>query len=559
MIIYFYSIIGKAIGNKDTGNNGDVEKDPFGHRDRVFQQTTEKIENAYSVNIPYEFLGTGFKKQSGWLNIINPFRAVGVLGTPGSGKSLSFFLPAIHQFIAKGFTMLLYDFKFDDLTKYGYNCLLYSSKDIQERYGYVPEFTVISLENPLYSERCNVLQPHLFKDFVVDAYGLAKALMVAINPSWKGKDGEFFSDSATNLVAAAMWSLKIYKDGKYCSLPHLIELLSQDTDSLIEMLLAMKDGSLRNVMKPFEEANATKDAAPQIQGQMGTVRIALGRMTSPKLYFMLTEDPYSNNRFDLQINSKSSPKILCLANSGQNQGINNIVLSMFITQIFRFINKKDQHPCAVMLDEAVTLSFPKGTLDTIIATGRSNLVTVWLGFQDFAQATRDFGKESADAVINMIGNLFTGSVKRETADIFEKLIGRMKIIKRSTSINPEGGDSQTVNVEKDYAVPADHIAKLSQGDFVGILSDNFDQKLEMKAFHGSVYYNPPFKKEEMVNIPYSKYWSGMLQRECEGFNEDQINSFVQEMMDINFNRVIREVEEMKEDLLGSRSMPKKKI
>jgi hypothetical protein len=549
LVILFFSRIGKTLMSRFSDNMAEgIHADPFGRNDRVFHQQTEKLENDTSVNIPYFFTGIDLKQKRGWINFINIFRGNVVLGVPGSGKSYAFFLPAIQQLIEKGFSMVVYDFKFHALTKYTYNCLLTSSAHLLKVNGIEPQFTIISLENPLYSQRCNVFQPHLLNDFTVDAYGLAKAFMIALNPSWKNKEGDFFPESATNLVAAAAWGLKIYQNGKYCSLPHLIEFLSQDTDSVVTMLINLKDNSLRNVVRPFEEAKQD-GAMEQLQGQMGTVRIALSRLTSPKMYFMLTEED-DREAFNLQINSRSSPKILCLANSGQNQGVNNVVLSLFVVQIFRFINKEKQMPCAVMLDEAVTLSYPKGTLDTLIATGRSNRISVWLGFQDLSQMVRDMGRDVAESIFKMIGNTVAGLVNDDTAERISKRIGKMKIMKRSTSVSAEGDVSVSYQEQFDTAVPDSFISSMSQGTFAGTLADNFDQKMSMKAFYGEVDFKDPFRDTGMKDLPYSDYWTDILKRECDGWTPEQIDTFVEQKMDLNFQKVVKEVEMMKEQLLA---------
>ena len=59
--------------------------DVFNIENESFMQETRLLENEYSVNLPTRFY---YKKRwnNGWINIVNPFRATIVLGTPGSGK-----------------------------------------------------------------------------------------------------------------------------------------------------------------------------------------------------------------------------------------------------------------------------------------------------------------------------------------------------------------------------------------------------------------------------------------------------------------------------------------
>ena len=89
--------------------------DVFNNENESFQQETKLMENEYSVNLPTKFYYKG-KWNNGWINIVNPFRASIVLGTPGSGKSYAIVNNYIKQQIEKGFSMYIYDFKFDDLS-----------------------------------------------------------------------------------------------------------------------------------------------------------------------------------------------------------------------------------------------------------------------------------------------------------------------------------------------------------------------------------------------------------------------------------------------------------
>lgn len=57
--------------------------DPFNLLAETFPQEERLLENEYSVNLPAQYNLKG-KIRKSWINIINPFRALLVLGTPGS-------------------------------------------------------------------------------------------------------------------------------------------------------------------------------------------------------------------------------------------------------------------------------------------------------------------------------------------------------------------------------------------------------------------------------------------------------------------------------------------
>ncbi len=96
------------------------------------------------------------KFRKGWVNIVNPFRGTWVVGTPGSGKTFSIIEPFIRQHSAKGFALVVYDYKFPTLaTK-----LYYHYKKNQKQ-GKLPKgckFNIINFVNVEYSRRVNPIQ-----------------------------------------------------------------------------------------------------------------------------------------------------------------------------------------------------------------------------------------------------------------------------------------------------------------------------------------------------------------------------------------------------------------
>jgi hypothetical protein len=548
IIVYSFSLIGKWLAfGSSTSMKEDLQRDPFGREERRFAQERALIKNKYSVNIPYTFIDEYGKQARGYVNLIQNFRAVQVLGAMGSGKSYAFFLPGIQQMLQKGFSMILFDFKYPDLSEFAYNCLQRYREEIEQTVGPAPEFRVISFDVLTESDQCNILQPNLLNDFTIDAYGVADAFLIALNKSWSSKEGDFFPESAKNLAAAGIWALKIYRRGAYCSLPHLIEFLSMDVASVVQILMKLQDTSLTNVVRPYAEAYRD-GAVEQLQGQMGTVRIALSRLTSPTIYWVLS-DPENGEALQLDVNNPTSPKILCLGSSPKNQRVNNVFLSLFIVQLFRFVNAKGRRPCGVMLDEVVTLSFPKLTLDTLIATARSNMVAVWLGYQDLQQLVRDLGRESAEAIFQMIGNTFAGQVSGDTAKRVSEKIGRMRLLKKSVSINADGEPSYSYSEQYEHAVPESYLGSMSQGTFAGQLADNYDQPLEHKVFYGQIEYKPPFQSDHGEKIPMTPFWANVFEKHCLGFTDDQKDAHVKGILEKNFNRVVSDIQRMREDLL----------
>jgi hypothetical protein len=443
--------------------------DVFNNENESFQQENKLMENEYSVNLPTKFYYKN-KWNDGWINIVNPFRATIVLGTPGSGKSYAIVNNYIKQQIEKGFSMYIYDFKFDDLSTIAYNHLLKH----QDKYKIQPKFYVINFDDPRKSHRCNPLNPDFMTD-ISDAYEAAYTIMLNLNRSWIQKQGDFFVESPIILLAAIIWYLKIYDDGKYCTFPHAIELLNKKYSDVFTILTSYPD--LENYLSPFMDA-WQGGAQDQLQGQIASAKIPLSRMISPQLYWVMTGDDFS-----LDINNPKEPKILCVGNNPDRQNIYSAALGLYNSRIVKLINKKGQLKSSVIIDELPTIYF-RG-LDNLIATARSNKVAVCLGFQDFSQLNRDYGDKESKVIQNTVGNIFSGQVVGETAKNLSERFGKVLQKRQSLSIN-RNDTSTSISTQLDSLIPASKISTLTQGIFVGAVSDNFDQRIEQKIFHAEI-------------------------------------------------------------------------
>ncbi|WP_446741293.1 TraM recognition domain-containing protein [Sphingobacterium multivorum] len=402
--------------------------------------------------------------------MVNPFRATIVLGTPGSGKSYAIVNNYIKQQIEKGFSMYIYDFKFDDLSTIAYNHLLKN----RHKYKVPPKFYVINFDDPRKSHRCNPLNPEFMTD-ISDAYEAAYTIMLNLNKSWIQKQGDFFVESPIILLAAIIWYLKIYDNGKYCSFPHAIELLNKRYADVFTILTSYPE--LENYLSPFMDA-WQGGAQDQLQGQIASAKIPLSRMISPQLYWVMTGDDFS-----LDINNPKEPKILCVGNNPDRQNIYSAALGLYNSRIVKLINKKGQLKSSVIIDELPTIYF-RG-LDQLIATARSNFVSVCLGFQDFSQLIRDYGDKESKVIQNTVGNIFSGQVVGETAKNLSERFGKVLQKRQSMTIN-RNDKSTSISTQLDSLIPASKISTLTQGMFVGAVSDNFDERIEQKIFHAEI-------------------------------------------------------------------------
>ena len=497
-------------------------EDVFNVANESFMQETRLMENEYSVNLPTKFVYQG-KEWDGWINVVNPFRATIVLGTPGSGKSYAVVNNYIKQTIAKGFATYIYDYKFDDLSVIAYNELL---KNI-DKYKVKPSFYVINFDDPRRSHRCNPINPKFMVD-ISDAYESAYTIMLNLNKTWIQKQGDFFVESPIILLAAIIWYLRIYKDGKYCTFPHTIEFLNKPYADIFTILTSYP--SLENYLSPFMDA-WKGGAQDQLQGQIASAKIPLSRMISPQLYWVMTGDD-----FTLDLNNPNEPKILCVGNNPDRQNIYSAALGLYNSRIVKLVNKKGQLKSSIIIDELPTIYF-RG-IDNLIATARSNKVAVCLGFQDYSQLARDYGDKEAKVIQNTVGNIFSGQVVSETAKNLSERFGKILQQRQSVSINRQD-TSTSINTQLDFLIPASKISNLSQGTFVGSVADNFGEEIDQKIFHSRIIVD-----SAKVNAETKAYKKIPIVNE---FKDENGNDIMQEQIERNYSRIKDEVEQIVQD------------
>ena len=491
-------------------------EDVFNNENESFMQETKLMVNEYSVNLPTRFY---YKKKwnKGWINVVNPFRASMVLGTPGSGKSYAIVNNYIKQQIEKGFAMYIYDYKFPDLSEIAYNHLLHHL----DAYKVKPQFYVINFDDPRKSHRCNPINPAFMTD-ISDAYESAYTIMLNLNRSWIQKQGDFFVESPIILLAAIIWFLKIYEKGKYCTFPHAIEFLNRPYAQIFPILTSYDE--LANYLSPFMDA-WEGGAQDQLQGQIASAKIPLSRMISPALYWVMTGDDFS-----LDINNPKEPKVLVVGNNPDRQNIYSAALGLYNSRIVKLINKKKQLKSSVIIDELPTIYF-RG-LDNLIATARSNKVAVCLGFQDFSQLTRDYGDKESKVIQNTVGNVFSGQVVGETAKTLSERFGKVLQQRQSMTIN-RNDKSTSISTQMDSLIPASKISNLTQGIFVGAVSDNFDERIDQKIFHAEIVV-------DSVNVSAEMKAYQPIPVIVEFKNEDGSDN-LKETIEANYRKVKQEI------------------
>lgn len=440
------------------------DKDIFNDLNETFPQEERLITNEYSVNLPTEYVFKN-KKRKGYINLVSIFRGTFVSGTPGSGKSFWVIRGFITQLAARNFCFFLYDFKFPDQTTLLYNHVLKNAHN----YKRPPKFYVINFDDLSRTHRCNVLYPqNMFE--VTDAMESSRTLMMALNREFIKKQGDFFVESPILFVSAIFWFLKKYEGGRFCTLPHAIELAMIEYQELFAVLSMEKEIEL--LINPFISA-FTRNATDQLEGQIASAKISLAKLVSPNLYYVL-----SGSDFNLDINNPEDPKVVCVGNNPSKSATYGAVLSLYVERMHKLVNRKNQLPCALIYDEYPTLF---ASVD-LISTARSNRIAVLVGVQDMSQLVRDYGKEQAEVVVNICGNIISGQVLGESAKALSERIGKINQQKESVSINAND-TSLSKSTQLDSAIPVSRISNLSSGEFVGAVADSPQQPIKQKVFH----------------------------------------------------------------------------
>ncbi len=481
-------------------------KDQFNKENKLFQQERKKVENPYSINMP---------TADGWINIVNPFRGTMVLGTPGSGKSYTIVEEFMKQHIQKGFSMLVYDFKYPDLSQVAYNYLL----KYRSNYTTPPKIYMVNFNDPKKSHRVNPITPRLIKT-QADALATAESLFLNINRSYIQRK-DFFTSSAVNLLAAIIWFLRSYENGKYCTIPHVIIFLGLPDEVLFRILQQQTD--IQPLLSPFADA-LSKKAYKQLAGQTASARIPLSRLATKELFWVL-----NGNDIELDINNPKHPALLFLANNPQTQASYGAIYGLIASTIARVINKKDQLPLSLIIDELPTIYI--NGLDHLIATGRSNKISTLLSFQDLSQLERDYGREVANAIFNTVGNKVTGAVVADTAKKLSDMIGKT-IQQRANISYSKRGTTMGKTTTLDYLIPPETIAQLSQGEFCGVVSDTYEQQAEQKIFYSQIQVD----KSDLTRYSIPSLYNGTV----EAFDN---------LLEQNLTNITKEVAELAKILL----------
>jgi hypothetical protein len=494
----------------------------FNKENETFPQQEKLIKNEFSLNLPASYYLKG-KFRKSWINFINARRGILIMGSPGSGKSYFLVENFIKQIVEKGHALFVFDHKFPELTTITYNHFL------KYRYKYPASsgFYYINFTHPELSHQCNPIHPSTLSS-LTSAIESSKSLLLSMNKTWVNKQGEFFVESPINLLAAVIWFLRKYENGIYCSIPHAIELIHIEYEKLFTVLRT--ETQIDTLINPFIQSYLNGDMET-LGSQMSSVKIPLGRLSSPEFYYILC-----GNDVLLDINDLQHPNILCLGNSPENQDALAPVMSLYIDRLNKIINQPGKHPCAQVCDEFATVR--AASVMKTIATGRSNNIISIIAVQDYSQLKLMYSREEAEVIFNITGNIISGQVSGETAKLLSDRFAKTFQDRQSISIN-SNDTSVSQSKQLELSVPASTISSLSSGEFVGLIADNPDEIIAQKAFHANVLNVHTAIKKEKEN-----YASLPVVRKTSARDIDNVYQIikqdVQDIIDVTMEQVLND-------------------
>jgi hypothetical protein len=514
--IYFVmSVVGTvlchiALDNISKYMKDGLLKDRFNFENESFVQCEEYIDNKYSVNIPMRYYYKG-KFRKGWVNIINPFRGTWVVGTPGSGKTFSIIEPFIRQHSAKGFAMVVYDYKFPTLAQ-----KLYYHYCINKKAGKVPkgcQFNIINFVDVEMSRRVNPIQLKYISNLAA-ASETAETLLESLQKGKKeggGGSDQFFQTSAVNFLAACIYFFCNYEKrpydadghelnydktidpetgmikptgivrdasgevvkpaywlGKYSDMPHILSFLNESYETIFEVL--MTDTEVAPLLAPFKTA-FENHAMEQLEGMIGTLRVFTSRLATKESYWIFSKD---GDDFDLKVSDPEHPSYLLIANDPEMESIIGVLNALILNRLVTRVNtgQGKNIPVSIIVDELPTLYFHK--IDRLIGTARSNKVSVALGFQELPQLESDYGKVGMQKVITTVGNVVSGSARaKETLEwLSNDIFGKVVQLKKGVTIDRDR-TSINLNENMDSLVPGSKIADMATGWICGQTARDF--------------------------------------------------------------------------------------
>ena len=440
------------------------------------------IFNQYSINIQGKQNNSTKEK---WLNIVNPFRGILGIAANGAGKTVSFVEPCIEQYAFKGYSGIIFDFKFPTLSNiahlhFGRNEVLNYQNGKAEFIKNPTNFYVINFTDISRSHRINPLNPAYIKNQIY-AKEFAEAIINSLQKGQNHSD-KFFTPSAITLLTAIIWFLKKYYP-QHCTFPHVVNLIVGDSyEILINKLREDEEcaGLIRSIITAMESK-----AANQLAGVIASLQMPFGTMNIPEYMYVLSGDDTT-----IDVNEKANPKVICIGTAPDIAAALSPIISLIFTVALKTMNQQNKHHSFALMDEAAQIFIPN--IADIPATARSNKVSFNIVAQDILQFESLYSRPVSDSLIgNLNYQIYLKIANIETAKRVSATIGKEKAVNRSESLSANvglkgGNNNEGFNFSENQTeiILPNEIMQFKVGEMVGICEET-----KQPTFHLEVERN----------------------------------------------------------------------
>ena len=129
----------------------------------------------------------------------------------------------------------------------------------------------------------------------------------------------------------------------------------------------------------------------------------------------------------------------------------------------------------------------------------------------------------------------------ETAKNLSERFGKVLQKRQSMTIN-RNDKSTSISTQLDTLIPASKISTLTQGMFVGAVSDNFDERIEQKIFHAEIVVDN--EKVSAETKAYKKI------PQISFFTDEHGNDNMKQVIKANYKQVKTDVLQIVESEMG---------
>lgn len=424
---------------------------------RMKGNNRSEIQNASQVTktgIKVKDYVFGLPTLKGLIKITNPFAGILVAAGPGAGKSFSIIEPIITQAIEKGFTGIIYDYKFPAFAQVVQAASKHSKKT---------QIYYVNFDDLTRSHRVNPIHP----DIIVTKSHANSAADTIMKNLIKGENN-FFNSNATTYLGGIIWFLR-EEYPQFCTLPHVMRLAAQPVKQVVPLISKNEEveTSIASIKTAIDEG-----AGKQLAGVIATLQDALGKINIRSICYVLT-----GNDFTLDLNNPDSPKLMVIGNNDDLKAVYGPVIALIVANTIKKLNQRGKLPSLVCLDEAPTLFIPD--FANLPATGRENKISTLVGTQDFSQLEMMYSAQEKDAILNTLSNRFYGRMPHEpSAQYVVRIWGKEYVEQRSQSISQPRIGEVTKTKSDSYSlvhrdrVDVQEVVDLKKGEFFGQLVES---------------------------------------------------------------------------------------